>query len=212
MMIRLRNASVMVVVMALGIEPVGFHKEALATPWNLPQAITDENVTVRFAVDSTWHLVEGKTSGLHGKIWLHDPSDPLSIRIDAGIPVARFDTERESRDEKLRKVMHAEQFPEVRFSGQKASPLGGACEPSMLMDGAMCRLDIEGELRIGAVSKTVVLPVEVKKSAKGLVVEGELALEWADYGVEDPSILIAKLDKTVRVHVSVVIPQEVLYH
>lgn len=196
-----------VLVLLVGMSFIAPRRVTAADAWHLPQTIADENTTVSFAVDSTWHLVEGKTSGLRGKIWLANSSDPLSIRIEATLPVDRFDTARESRDEKLRKVMHAEQFSEVSFVGLRAALREGECQPTKLSEGTVCRIDIDGELRIGAVSKSVVLPVVVSKTPRGFHVEGGLSLDWADYGVDDPSILIAKLDRIVRVRVAVELVQ-----
>jgi len=92
------------------------------TRWNLPQQLSDTNTTVTFEVDSTWHLVEGKTAGIHGRVWLENQADTNSINIEVSLPVARFDTDRESRDEKLRTVMYAQRYPEVSFVGRGASP------------------------------------------------------------------------------------------
>ena len=36
--------------------------------------------------------------------------------------------------------------------------------------------------------------------------EGSLPIQWADFNVEDPSILIAKLDPTVTITYRTVIP------
>lgn len=174
-----------------------------AEPWNLPQSISDANTTVTFTVDSTWHLVEGTTAGLHGFIRLADPADPLSLQIEVTLPVNRFDTDRASRDEKLRTVMGATHYPEVFFRGSGARVRSGVCRPEEITLSTPCGLDITGELRIGAITQPVVLPVNVTPSPSGFAVEGELPLEWATYGVADPSILIARLEPTVTVRVRV---------
>ncbi|MFM1847793.1 MAG: hypothetical protein RL417_1267 [Pseudomonadota bacterium] len=171
--------------------------------WQLPQEITDSNTKVSFEVDSTWHLVEGKTAGLHGRIWLENSADPLSVRIEAAIPVGRFDTDSKSRDEKLRKVMHAARYPEVIFRGRELTAREPGCNPAQIALGAGCKFEIGGELVIGAVSREVLLPIVAERTPEGFAVSGELEIEWADYGVEDPSILIAQLEPTVRIKVGV---------
>jgi polyisoprenoid-binding protein YceI len=175
-----------------------------ATPWNLPQTLTDEIGVVSFAVDSTWHLIEGKTSGLSGQVWLEDPLDPLSIRVKAVLPVDRFDTDRSSRDRELRKVMHADLHPAVSFVGRSAfSRAPDTCTPESVRAGGACELVLRGVVTINGVEKPAELPVKVTRTEKAFIIDGALTLQWVEFGVEDPSILIAKLDETVRVKVSV---------
>lgn len=174
--------------------------------WNLPQQLSDKNTTVTFEVDSTWHLVEGKTAGVHGRVWLEDQADSNSINVEVSLPVTRFDTERESRDEKLRTVMHADRYPEISFIGRGASPRSEGCDPEQMTPGDRCKLEIQGDLLISGVKKTVTLPVVVERLIDSFKVAGELSLAWADYGVEDPSIIIAKLDPKVIVRMAVELP------
>jgi hypothetical protein len=86
---------------------------AAADSWNLPQELNDQNTQVTFAVDSTWHMVHGVTSGLAGKVWLADPKNQASLKAEIRIPVARFNTDNASRDERLREVMAAKEYQEV---------------------------------------------------------------------------------------------------
>ncbi|MCB0358602.1 MAG: YceI family protein [Bdellovibrionales bacterium] len=190
---------------ALGLLTLLHANVALAATWPLPQELNDTNTSVRFNVDSTWHLVEGSTSHIRGKIWLADPSDSRSIRADVHIPIAFFDTDSSSRDERMREVMHADRFPEVRFLLSDAAEI---CDPSSLEENAassetVCQGTLHGTVEISGVRRPLALHTTVARSESGYVVNGTTSLRWDQFSVEDPSILIARLDKLVNIEVSV---------
>ncbi|MCO6430408.1 MAG: YceI family protein [Deltaproteobacteria bacterium] len=174
--------------------------------WNLPAVIADSNGTIGFEVDSTWHLVHGSTKGISGKAWLADSSDYRSVKAELHLPVARFDTDNSSRDKKMRKVMQSDTFPEVVFFIEKLSE---ACDPRSLQLDASCNILIDGKLKIRDVLRPLVFKATALHSDKGYQVHGSTAFKWADFGVEDPSIFIAKLDETVVVRFTVLLPDQV---
>lgn len=174
-----------------------------AESWALPAEVNDTNTTVSFEVDSTFHKVVGTTSGLSGSIVQSDPHDPLSIHVDMSIPVSSFDTDWDARDEKLAAVMGATLFREVRFSSTK---LHENCHPIRLRSAGHCAGTLEGTLTIRDVSKQVALPIEIVRHGEKDIISGRLTIDWAEYHVEDPSILIAKLDPSVTILYSTQIP------
>lgn len=176
---------------------------AAAQSWVLPAQLNDSNTTVSFEVDSTWHLVEGTTSKISGFVRQRDPTDPLSIEVDLVVPVASFDTDWDARDEKLAFVMAADRFAQVRF---RSSKLTANCHPLTIKRDGRCSGSLEGTLTMRDVTLPVSLPVEIMRSGSKDTISGKLTLEWADYHVEDPSILIAKLDSAVTIAYSTEIP------
>jgi len=173
---------------------------SLNPAWPSSVRVTDSNATVTFEVDSTWHLVEGKMSGVSGALQI-DSGDAVTGSIS--VPVALFNTERESRDERLREVMAAEQFPQVTllFDGVR---LG--CAPADTVQPKGCSGTLSARLTIRDVTRTIGLPFTAKREGDAIVFSGTFSLEWAEYGVEDPSILIAKLDPTVSVTYKIILP------
>lgn len=180
-----------------------FAPSALAETWSLPANISDSNTSVTFEVDSTFHLVQGKTSRISGSIKQADPADPLSISVDLSIPVDSFDTDWDSRDEKMLKVMAADIFKSVRFTSTK---LNESCHPARLRQQRHCSGTLEGVLTIRDVSKPVSLPVEIFRDKDRDRISGKLVVLWAEYKVEDPSILIAKLHPSVSIAYSTEVP------
>lgn len=169
--------------------------------WYLPLEINDLNTQVRFEVDSTWHLVKGSTGNVSGEAHLADENDPRSISASLSIPVASFDTDNSSRDEELRGVMFAEKYPAVVFSATK---LKGDCTPALVLRDGKCEDSLIGELQIAAKKESIELPITILRTeGDRFRVEGKFPLRWADYGVEDPSIFIARLKPVVTIFFSV---------
>jgi polyisoprenoid-binding protein YceI len=175
--------------------------EATPQAWHLPQNLSDTNVSVRFTLDSTWHTIHGVTSGITGKASLKDQSDPSSVQMLLTIPVRKFDTDSGSRDRKMRKVMAADTFPDVIFTG--AGLLNG-CSPEQVQKDGSCSDRIRGKLTIRDVTKQIELPVVIAQNEAGYQITGEIPITWGEYNVEDPSILIASVDPVVEISFKVV--------
>lgn len=169
--------------------------ECRTEAWNLPCALNDSNSKITFEVDSTWHMVHGKTNGLRGKAWLLDPNDPKSIRAELSLPVASFDTDSKSRNERLQEVMASEHFPEVKFNLTSVTDI---CDPDSLADHGQCPAHLVGDLIIRDHSKPVDVLATVTKTGDAFSIDGKLPFQWEEFGVEDPSILVARVDKTVE--------------
>jgi polyisoprenoid-binding protein YceI len=176
---------------------------AVADTWNLPAPLNDENTKVSFVVDSTWHTVNGTTKNLNGSVVLKDKHDPLSIVVDLKIQVKTFDTDWDSRDERLQECMASDTYPLASFT---SSRLSDNCKPSVIDIAGKCAGTLTGIITIRDVSKEVALPISITKGQESYLISGELPLRWADYNIEDPSILIAKLDPIVAISYETKVP------
>jgi polyisoprenoid-binding protein YceI len=174
-----------------------------ADTWNLPSSLNDSNTKVSFVVDSTWHTVNGKTSNLNGSVVLRDKNDPLSIVVDLKIQVKTFDTDWDSRDEKLQECMASDTYPIASFV---SSRLSDSCKPTVIDIAGKCSGTLTGTITMRDVSKEVALPVSITKERNSYLISGILPLKWAEYNIEDPSILIAKLDPIVVISYETRVP------
>ncbi len=177
---------------------------ARSETWDIPAELNDKNTTVTFVVDSTWHTVHGTTKNIAGEVHLRDPHDPLSVEVELRVPVKLFDTDSDLRDDRLVEVMAAETFPEVRFVSKRLSK---ECEPTVVTRDGGCRGTLSGRLTIRDVTKEVSLPAEIRDTANGYRIQGSLSIRWEGFHVEDPSILIAKLDPVVTISYQTTIPK-----
>ncbi len=173
---------------------------AFASPWNLPLDLSDENTAVTFEVDSTWHLVHGRTSGVAGSIQLNNEQDSSSITGEVRIPVASFETASSRRDEKLRSVMESTKFSEVVYTISSAEP---KCTPTTVLATAICPIEVKGSLSIHGVTLPWNIPATLRLVGDQYEFKGSSSLRWPEFGVEDPSIFVAKLDPKVKIIISV---------
>ncbi|MFN8392352.1 MAG: YceI family protein [Bdellovibrionota bacterium] len=171
---------------------------AFAADWGLPLELSDKNTKIRFEIDSTWHRVRGTTTGITGKIVLADPADPSTVRGEVHAPVARFDTDNSSRDKTMREVMAAETYPDVKFA---LSGIEIGCTPSSLAAGQACSATLRGDLTIRGQTKPWEIPATLSLLGNRYELRGTGRLRWSDFGVEDPSIFVARLSKDVTVFI-----------
>jgi polyisoprenoid-binding protein YceI len=134
---------------------------------------------------------------------LKDKHDPLSIVVDLKIQVKTFDTDWDSRDERLQECMASDTYPLASFT---SSRLSDNCKPSVIDIAGKCAGTLTGIITIRDVSKEVALPISITKGQESYLISGELPLRWADYNIEDPSILIAKLDPIVAISYETKVP------
>ncbi len=177
---------------------------ARSETWDLPAELHDKNTSVNFVVDSTWHTVHGMTKNITGQVYLRDPKDPLAVVVELRVPVALFDTDSDLRDDRLQEVMAAQAFPAVRFVSTRLST---ECDPMKVTKEGSCHGFLRGALTIRDVTKEVSLPISIRDTASGYRMDGSLAIRWEDFHVEDPSILIAKLDPVVTIAYQTTIPK-----
>jgi polyisoprenoid-binding protein YceI len=176
---------------------------AHADTWNLPSSLNDSNTKVSFVVDSTWSEVNGTTKDLSGSVALRDRNDPLSIVVDLKIQVKTFDTDWDSRDEQLQECMASETYPIASFVSTR---LSDSCKPTIIDIAGKCSGTLTGTITMRDVSKEVALPVQITKEGESYLISGDLPLKWAEYNIEDPSILVAKLDPIVTISYETKVP------
>jgi polyisoprenoid-binding protein YceI len=165
--------------------------------WNLPANLDVNNTKISFKLDSTWHLVEGEVKQLTGHLELKDPKDFRSIFGWVEFSVLDLDTDNSTRDKKMRRVMHADKFPKVRF---ELIEVKGLCDPEHLIEKASgCSGLGLGKLSIAGVTLPSELKIEVQQVENKYVVAGVTKLKWADFGIEDPSIIVAYIDDIVEI-------------
>mgnify|MGYP006275202623 CR=1 FL=1 len=178
---------------------------ARSETWDVPTDLNDKNTSVMFSVDSTWHTVRGTTKNISGSVRLDDSKDRLSVVVDLRVPVKFFDTDSELRDDRLREVMAAEAFPDVHFVSQRLSE---ECEPAVIATKGSCQGTLSGMLTIRDVTKKVSLPISIQDTPLGYRVAGAFTTRWKDFHVEDPSILVARLDPLVTISYQTMIPKK----
>jgi len=170
-----------------------------------PFTISDSSTRVEFSVDSTWHMIEGRASNIHGQIHQSKPSDLKSITGNIIFPVMSFDTQNSMRDKRLKEVMNEKEFPNVEFIVNGSD---GSCNLAKLESGPnlSCIQTLKGKLKIKDVTKDLAIPCTLSLDENGeLSIEGMTSFTWREFQIEDPSILIAKLYEDVQVKFNIIL-------
>lgn len=171
--------------------------------WKLPVEVSDRNTKVQFDVDTTWHVVTGKTSNLTGRVFLADPQDPMSVQAEIHFPVKQFDTGWGARNDSLYDHMAADKFTEVVYRVTKLQP---TCRLEELQRTGECQTLLNGTLSIRDITREATIPAIIKKTNAGYEVSGDFTFRWDAFNVEDPSIIVAKVKPEVKVSYTIELP------
>ena len=122
----------------------------------------------------------GRTSKVTGSLTVRGTS-VTAARFS--VPVADITSDRSQRDEQFQgRIMDAAQFPTASFQLTKPVALGSV--PAV---GKQLKADATGELTMHGKSRQVTFPVEAERTSSGLAVTGDIAVRYADYGIDNPS-------------------------
>ncbi len=119
----------------------------------------------------------------------------VEVRVD-GI---RSDVER--RDINVRRsILHTDQFPTASFS--LLEPVNVAHIPG---DGSASNITVHGELELHGSTKALYADFRVLRTGKHVVLSAEIPISRADFGIETPEFVAAKIDDAGTVDVLLVL-------
>jgi hypothetical protein len=96
--------------------------------------------------------------------------------------------------------MNSVEYPTVAFTIDGIRDL---CSPESVAGGDNCEAVLNGRLKIRGIERPLAVPVSIASTPEGFKVRGETDIQWPDFKIEDPSILVAKLHPTVHISFSV---------
>jgi polyisoprenoid-binding protein YceI len=175
-----------------------------AQHWNLPADLSPDTMEIGFKIDTTWHTVHGAVKGISGRASLPSPKDPRTISATLTLPVASLDTGSESRDEEMRECMEIENYPSISVEVPEIRP---SCEERALTAEPACPYSTKGSITIRNVTLPSAITGTIHRNAQGeIVVDGVTQINWAQFGVKDPSILIARVNEVVSISFRITLP------
>ncbi len=176
---------------------------AYADFWNIPATIDDSNTTINFEVDSTWHMVQGSTKGVRGNLSLRESNNPRSVHGEVSLPVGQMDTDNSRRDRKMKEVMAADRFPEITYFLDSAD---SPCSPEQFPHIPFCKVVLHGRIKIHGIERSWDVEGHLSRTNSRFSFSGSGTILWADFGIEDPSILVARLNPQVQANILVTWP------
>jgi polyisoprenoid-binding protein YceI len=125
----------------------------------------------------------GRTPDVTGSLVLSG-TQITSVEVRASTQTVQSDDSR--RDGQLhRQALETDQFPEATF--KLTTPIDLGTVPG---DGQTINVTAAGELTLHGVTKAVQVPIEARLSGDVVTVAGSIAIEFADYRIDQPSSLI----------------------
>lgn len=127
--------------------------------------------------------VTGRTDDVRGGFTVGESGLVLES-ANVAVDVASITTDSANRDEYFRgEALRASEFPEATFVLTEPAALDSAPRA-----GDVVRLDAVGELTIAGETREVTADVELKSDGETLEIAGSVPIEFADFGVEAPSL------------------------
>ena len=113
------------------------------------------------------------------------------------VDMTNLTSDSDVRDSNVRrKILHTDQFPEATF--RVTEPADVSQVPD---DGSVAKVELTGEMSIHGETNTVTHEFDVARSGSSLIVAGDVPINRADYGVESPEFVAAKIDEQGEVNI-----------
>ena len=148
---------------------------------------------IAWELDASLRGVRSRTRELSGTAKVIDAGED-GVRLEGSLEIdaASFETGSARRD----RTLHEESLatgthPRIVFSPHRIFRTSSWAEDEALA--------IEGDLSIRGVTQPVRIPVTLTRRGQRLIVEGTTRLQWADYGVPDPSSFLYRVRPEVQV-------------
>lgn len=139
-------------------------------------------------------VTSGSTEGVSGS------ADIEAGTLTAGeitVDMTNLTSDSDVRDSNVRrKILHTDQFPEATF--RVTEPADVSQVPD---DGSVAKVELTGEMTIHGETNTVTHEFDVARSGSSLIVAGDVPINRADYGVESPEFVAAKIDEQGEVNI-----------
>ena len=148
---------------------------------------------ISWVLDASLRAVRSQTRELSGTARvLEAGEDGVLLEGQLEIAAGSFETGSSRRDRTLREQSLATgEHPRIVFAPRRIFRTSSWAEDEALA--------IEGDLSIRGVTQPVLIPVILTRRGQRLVVDGTTRLQWADYGVPDPSSFLYRVRPEVQV-------------
>lgn len=172
--------------------------------WSLASVLSAETLTfeldpkatlITFTFGATFHTVNGTLQAKHGTVKVDTDTGTASGWIVMDATSARTGNGR--RDRKMHeKILESRRFPDIVFDVQRVSGnINRTGSSDLQLHGY---LDFHGDRRF------IALPVLAKTEGNRVTATGSLLIPYVQWGLRDPSFLLLRVEKEVRVTVKAV--------
>ena len=148
--------------------------------------------TIGFTFGATLHTVDGTLRAKQGTVKIDTETGAASGWIVLDATSASTDNAR--RDRKMHeKILESRRFPDIIFEVQK---IGGKINRT-----GRSELQLEGILDFHGDRRFLALPVVASVEGDRVTATGSLLIPYVQWGLDDPSFFLLRVEKEVRVTV-----------
>ena len=178
----------------------------IAAPWNLPQQLTDQNMSIKFEVHAPWNILDGIANEVSGKISLLNNKDPGSLLADISVEKLKYKAGVSVAGRLVSVWLKSNPPTPAKFVIGKSSL---ACTPETISKESPCKGTVYGKLTIWEKDYNIDVPIEMKPVDAGYLLEGVKEIKFGEYGFGDPESTIASLKPVIDLNFSIQVPSEV---
>lgn len=121
-------------------------------------------------------------------------------RLTAGevtVDMTNIVTDKDVRDENVRrKILHTEEYPEATFTLTEPTDVSGLPD-----DGTVGTVTLTGDLTIHGQTNSITQDFTALRTGETVIVHADIPISRADYGVETPEFVAAKIDENGEVNI-----------
>ncbi len=175
--------------LVLAVSTVGLH--AAMAPLDVPAS------RLTFTGHATLHDFHGQAQDFHGSADVNAADPNLVGRAVIELVAARLTTFQTTRDRNMRRWLHAEAEPEIRFVLVKLTRIGG--DPVQATEANPALFEAQGNFTLNHTTKLLAARVSGWRSGRQIVVEGQTTIDTTQFGLPIVTQLFLTVDKRVEV-------------
>lgn len=156
--------------------------------------VTSAGFTFNELLPGDARTTSGSTQDVNGEMTIEGG------RLTAGevtVDMTNIVTDKDVRDENVRrKILHTEEYPEATFT------LTEPADVSQLPDdGTVGTVTLTGDLTIHGQTNSITQDFTALRTGETVIVHADIPISRADYGVETPEFVAAKIDENGEVNI-----------
>jgi polyisoprenoid-binding protein YceI len=154
---------------------------------------TPSKCTVQFTLGALLHTVHGSFKVKGGLVRFDPGSGQASGQIV--VDVRSGETGDSGRDRQMHEtVLESNRFPEAVFSLDRVK--------GRVLSSGDSQIDLLGSLRLHGGEHEMTIPATVKVQNDLVMANARFTVPYVDWGMKDPSNLVLRVDKTVKIEVA----------
>lgn len=158
---------------------------------------------IRFDAHAPLHDFSGTSHQVSGEITAIPRRLQETAKAEVVLEAATLDTEIQLRNQRMRKLLETNRYPEIRFVLDFIDRI----DESRVKEGRLA-FTVHGKLNIRGVDQEIAVKVDVEYREGTLFVHGSFPLKMTNFGIDPPKILFVPMDDDILIVFNIVAEME----